>query len=258
MVAPDLSRFDGNSDLDASGFPGATAAAYKLEPSVFERHLDAIAARGLTPGWLTPSGILPAVALTFDDGGASAMDIAAMLERRGWRGHFLVTTGRIGSAGFLTADEVRELVERGHVIGSHSHTHPVPFGRLADDVIADEWQRSRDVLAALLGAPPELAGVPGGALSKVVITAARDAGYRVLMTSEPTTRVDRRGWSDGRRAVHGLGVDVARSGRSARRRGAAGNDPGVARLEREEDRQAVAPSAYRKVREVVRGGRAKR
>jgi peptidoglycan/xylan/chitin deacetylase (PgdA/CDA1 family) len=112
-----------------------------------------------------------------------------MLERRGWRGHFFITTSRIGSPGFLTAAEVRELADRGHAVGSHSHTHPDYFGRLPEHVIADEWQRSRDVLATLLGTPPDIAGVPGGDLSSAVVTGARDAGFRILMTSEPTQRV---------------------------------------------------------------------
>src|SRR3954451_13662182 len=99
------------SRFDAIGFPGATAAAYKLEPAAFELHLDAIAARGLTPGLVRPSAPLPSVALTFDDGGASAMDIARMIERRYWRGHFFVTTARLGTPGCVTADDVRDLVE---------------------------------------------------------------------------------------------------------------------------------------------------
>jgi hypothetical protein len=42
------------------------------------------------------------VFLTFDDGGASALHPTAdLLERRGWSGHFFVTTRRIGTPGFL-------------------------------------------------------------------------------------------------------------------------------------------------------------
>jgi len=72
-----------SSRFDESGFPGATAAAYKLEPPAFDRHLDAIASGRHTPGVITPGGPLPTVALTFDDGGDSATNIATMLERHG-------------------------------------------------------------------------------------------------------------------------------------------------------------------------------
>jgi peptidoglycan/xylan/chitin deacetylase (PgdA/CDA1 family) len=175
---------------DAVGFPGPLAARYKLDPAHFERHLDAIAAAGATVGLAEGSATC---ALTFDDGGSSALLAAEMLERRGWRGHFFVTSGRIGSDGFLTADGVRELAARGHGVGSHSHTHPTYMGKLERPAIAEEWRRSREVLAEVLGEPPASASVPGGFLSRPVVEEARAAGYELLMTSEPTARVTREG-----------------------------------------------------------------
>jgi peptidoglycan/xylan/chitin deacetylase (PgdA/CDA1 family) len=242
--------------FDEIGFPGAAAAAYKLEPPAFERHLAAIAAVRRAPGLLKTSGSLPPVALTFDDGGASALDIATMLERQGWRGHFFITTSRIGSRGFVTATDVRELVDRGHVVGSHSHTHPVYFGRLPEHVIADEWQRSREVLAALLGRPPDIAGVPGGDLSPVVITTARDAGFRFLMTSEPTARITVWG---GLTVIGRYTVRSSTSpGRAAALAGGAPLAGALAWLDWNTKKVAkrVAPSGYRKAREAIRKGRA--
>ncbi len=55
---------------DECGFPGAVAARYKLEPERFEAHLDAIAATDVTVGLI---GDGSQTALTFDDGGASAL-----------------------------------------------------------------------------------------------------------------------------------------------------------------------------------------
>lgn len=178
------------ADRDLVGFPGLVAGRYKLSPELFEAHLDAIASTGAQVGLVAPGTDLPQVALTFDDGGASAVEIAERLEARGWRGHFFVTTSRIGAPGFLDVDGVRELVTRGHSIGSHSHTHPTYMGRLADGELEREWRTSREVLAGILGSPPELASVPGGFLRRPVVAQARAAGYRVLMTSEPTGRVD--------------------------------------------------------------------
>jgi peptidoglycan/xylan/chitin deacetylase (PgdA/CDA1 family) len=182
---------------DAAGFPGPLAARYKLEPEAFEAHLDAVAATGLTVGTLAGAAGgadgAPAVALTFDDGGASAPLAAEALERRGWRGQFFVTSSRIGTPGFMTADQLRELSAHGHVIGSHSHTHPTYMGRLTRSQLDEEWTRSRDALAEALGEPPRTASVPGGFLSPAVIAAAAGAGYELLFTSEPSARVLRRG-----------------------------------------------------------------
>ncbi len=171
------------------GFPGSLAARYKLTPEHFEAHLDAVRASGLEVGTLDGLGPAPAVAITFDDGGRSAPIAAGALERRGWRGQFFITTSLIGTPGFLTAEELLALHRGGHVIGSHSHTHPTYMGRLSRAELETEWQRSRDVLGELLGAAPRTASVPGGFLSSEVIATAARAGYELLFTSEPSGRL---------------------------------------------------------------------
>jgi peptidoglycan/xylan/chitin deacetylase (PgdA/CDA1 family) len=174
---------------DTVGFPGPLAARYKLEPDAFEAHLDALVATGLEIGTAPTGEAAPPVALTFDDGGASALLAATALERRGWRGQFFVTSARIGTSGFLSAEQLRELVGRGHVVGSHSETHPTYMGRLTREQLDSEWTRSRTTIGEIVGTPPQTASVPGGYLSREVIASAAAAGYELLFTSEPTVRV---------------------------------------------------------------------
>lgn len=174
---------------EAVGFPGALAARYKLSPADFERHLDAIAEVQRKVGLITLSRPWPDVILTFDDGGASACNVATRLERRGWRGHFFVTTGRLGTPGFVTAEQVRDLAARGHAIGSHTHSHPDYFRTLPRSVLDREWRESHRVLTEILGQPPDTAAVPGGSSSEDVLTSAAEAGYRLVMTSEPIAKV---------------------------------------------------------------------
>ena len=176
-------------DRDGVGFSGPLAARYKLEPAEFERHLDALEATGLTIGALDGDGEPAQVVLTFDDGGRSALRSAEALERPDWRGCFFITTARVGTAGFLSAGEVRDLARRGHVIGGHSHTHPTYMGRLGREELESEWSRNRLVLEEILGWAPRCASVPGGYLSRDVVAAAAAAGYELLFTSEPTARV---------------------------------------------------------------------
>ena len=184
----------------ASGFDGPDAASYKLDAGMFERHLTAISdavartdleriasARELS--WRAPSS-RSAVLLHFDDGGACALDVADRLERAGWRGYFHITTDRIGTPGFVTASELRELHARGHVIGSHSRSHPPRMSSLPWDLMLREWLASKATLEDLLGAPITVASVPGGFCSRQVIMAADQAGIEVLFTSEPTSRFD--------------------------------------------------------------------
>ena len=175
---------------DASGFPGATAARYKLDRRAFEAHLGRIAGAVPRPRRtvLDPSGG-SAVFLTFDDGGQGARLAADVLERAGWRGHFFITTGRLGTRGFLTRGQVRELRARGHVVGTHTHSHPARLHALARERILEEWTRSIAILADLLGEPVVTGSVPGGSYSPRVADGARRAGARILFTSEPVARV---------------------------------------------------------------------
>lgn len=170
---------------DSSGFPGPGAARYKLSPEDFRHHLDAITDAVIPPG----RGSLEGLLLTIDDGGVSNLSpMADLLEERGWRGHFFITTDRIGSREFLNAEQIRELDRRGHVIGSHSCSHPKRISDLAECEIEREWAQSRLVLADILGQPVETASVPGGHYSRGVARAAARAGVRTLFTSEPTTK----------------------------------------------------------------------
>jgi len=156
---------------DSSGFPGRDAALYKITPDTFAAHLDAIQGD---------------VIVTFDDGGRSACAAADLLEARGRIGHFFVTTNYIGTRGFLTDGEIRELAQRGHVVGSHSCSHPLRMGHCSSSQLLDEWSRSRAILSEIVGADVDVASVPGGDFAPQVAEAAARAGITRLFTSEPT------------------------------------------------------------------------
>ena len=178
---------------ESSGFAGEGANIYKLQREDFARQLNAI--RAAVPagavsqiaGRREISGA-PPVFLTFDDGGASFhTPIAGMLEEAGWRGHFFITTGRIGTSGFVSEPQLRDLRRRGHVIGSHSHTHPTRMASLSTQEMEQEWRESLARLEAILGEPVKTASVPGGYYSREVGRTAAAAGIEVLFNSEPTS-----------------------------------------------------------------------
>jgi peptidoglycan/xylan/chitin deacetylase (PgdA/CDA1 family) len=182
------------ADFDASGFQGAGPASYKLTPEVFARHLQAIeqavkTVPGRATDWLASPADSRPLFLTFDDGGVGAYThIADALEDRGWRGHFFVTTGRLGSPAFLTPSQIRHLEQRGHVIGTHSCSHPARLGACPREQILGEWQRSIHTLEDIMGTAVVTGSVPGGFYTAAVGEAAADAGLRVLFTSWPTSR----------------------------------------------------------------------
>jgi peptidoglycan/xylan/chitin deacetylase (PgdA/CDA1 family) len=96
-----------------------------------------------------------------------------------------MTTDMIGRRGFLSAADLRELDRRGHVVGSHSASHPTRFSACSWDKALDEWRRSRAVLEDVLGHEVRVASLPGGYLSRRAARAASEAGLDVLFTSEP-------------------------------------------------------------------------
>ncbi len=182
-------------DCDSSGFPGAGPNVYKMDRVLFQEHLDAIQRTAPSPPGPVYRVLEPGrhgkpkhTLLTFDDGGSSGYTIIAdMLEERSWVGHYLVTTERIGSKGFLSAKQVRELHCRGAVIGSHTHSHPSRLSSLSYNRLVEEWKTSCAILSDILSAPVDVASVAGGYFSTEVAEAADDAGIRILFNSEPVT-----------------------------------------------------------------------
>jgi peptidoglycan/xylan/chitin deacetylase (PgdA/CDA1 family) len=182
-------------DFSASGFPGRDADRYKLDVAEFAQHLRSIAsAASNKPGTAlellqSTAAAEPLVLVTFDDGGVSAYThTAGLLEDVGWPGHFMVTTDRIGSPSFMTPEQIRSLRRRGHIIGSHSVSHPARISACGWEELIREWRDSCDALAEILGEEVTVASVPGGYFSTRVARAASAAGIRVLFTSEPTRR----------------------------------------------------------------------
>jgi len=179
-----------NNDFSSSGFPGEGANVYKLRREDFAGHLDAIAGASVPVSTVNQHTSGAPVLLTFDDGGASFHHpIAGMLEAHGWRGHFYITTARIGTPGFLSEDEIRDLRRRGHVVGSHSVSHPTRMSALTRQELDREWRTSVECLSDLLSEAITTASVPGGYYSTEVGRSASAAGITRLFTSEPTASV---------------------------------------------------------------------
>jgi len=235
-------------DPSTSGFQRPGALPYTLPVARFDAHLAAFAAGPLAPQRVTDVDLEQPGAhlfLTFDDGGRSALHTAERLAARGWRGHFFIVTSLLGERGFLDAAGVRALHAAGHVIGSHSHTHPAIFRELPFERMVEEWRVSRDRLAEITGAACDTASVPGGDLSRAVLRAADEGRVRWLFTSEPWTAPRREG------ACWVLGRAVAKAGMPARTAGDLAGFRGWGRLlvirRLKNAARAAAPALYRRL-----------
>jgi len=177
-----------------SGMQGADAEVYKLDCSEFRRHIRAVAqqlpGRPVTaPELLASPPARRPVLLTFDDGGVSALNyVADMLDELGWKAHFLITAGRIATPGFLDPGQIRELHRRGHVIGSHSYSHPARMSFCTTAELDEEWHRSVIMLGEIIGEQIRIASVPCGYYSPRVASSAAKSGIQLLFNSEPVVR----------------------------------------------------------------------
>ncbi|MBX9856518.1 MAG: polysaccharide deacetylase family protein [Gemmatimonadaceae bacterium] len=162
-------------DSHRSGFSGSDADHYKVEPGIFSLHLQILRRHA------------PDAILTFDDGGRTALEpICSLLEQYGYRGHFFIPTSFINTPRFCSASDLREIAARGHHIGSHSHSHPIPISKLSTVELDKEWRTSREILQDVLGAPVNEASIPGGFSTRRVVAAVRKVGYLQIFTSVPT------------------------------------------------------------------------
>jgi peptidoglycan/xylan/chitin deacetylase (PgdA/CDA1 family) len=184
----------GFHDIDDS-VPGNTSAVvYTVDQRRFGEHLLAIEEQHpllRTIQGFSRWGTEVPVFITFDDGGSGGHVWGApALEKHGWHGHFFITTDWIGRPGFMNREQIRELHQRGHIIGSHSCSHPERMSCLDINTLVAEWKDSCALLSDLLGAPVRVASVPGGYYSRKVAVGAAMAGIKVLFTSEPKSRTE--------------------------------------------------------------------
>lgn len=165
-----------------SGFPYKSTSQYKLRVDEFESHVKAVKEYCDVHDNVE-------VVFTFDDGGVSFFTLAApMLEKYGFRGIFFISTKYLNTPTFLTNDQLSELVQRGHVIGSHTHTHSI-LTDLSNEEIENEWSESIKCLSRYIR-DDVIASIPQGYGNTAVVKKALKARIRELYTSVPTIKIE--------------------------------------------------------------------
>ena len=126
------------------------------------------------------------LALTFDDGCETDLLTAApALKQANFNATFYVTVGFLGTPGYMSRSQVRQLSDLGFEIGSHSMTHPY-LSDLSDDALQAEIANSKNELEQVTGRRTEHFSCPGGRWDQRVARLARQAGYRSVATSRST------------------------------------------------------------------------
>lgn len=166
-----------------SGFNRASMLQYKISKDDFIKQVEAVRKK-----LASYDGI--EVVFTFDDGGVSFLSIVApVLEANGLKGLFFISTKYLNSDGFLTKEQLIELDMRGHIIGSHSYSHPENLKDLSFEKQTKEWTDSFDDLQSILGHPIKEVSIPNGYYDKRTHSLFESKGIKNIYTSEPSTRV---------------------------------------------------------------------
>ena len=140
-----------------------------------------------------------AVALTFDDGYASVVELAwPELQDRGWPATLFAVSGYLDArrpfpwdadqadaeaTRLVDAQGLRDAAGSGLDVGSHTVTHAW-LPRLSPPALDAELTRSREHLEDLLGRPVSSLAYPTGGWNHAVRDAAARAGYRVAVTCD--------------------------------------------------------------------------
>lgn len=173
-----------SSSESESGFQFPTSFPYKTSADKFESHVKYAYNYCKENNLPTDS-----IEFTFDDGGESFHRvIAPILDKYGFKGIFFISTSYIGAEKFITKEQIKSLYQRGHIIASHSHSHPRNMTLLSEQEILKEWKESKSILEEIIQAPITTASVPSGYCSKSIIEAAKESGIKTLYTSKPTNR----------------------------------------------------------------------
>jgi peptidoglycan/xylan/chitin deacetylase (PgdA/CDA1 family) len=129
--------------------------------------------------------------LSFDDGNQTDYSTAFPLLRKfGFKAAFFLTSDFINKPGYLQKSHVFEMSQAGMEFGSHGKTHKF-LSTLNDKELKSELLDSKKMLEDIIGKEINLLSLPGGYFSPRVKTAAKEAGYRGICTSEF-------GWNDNK------------------------------------------------------------
>jgi peptidoglycan/xylan/chitin deacetylase (PgdA/CDA1 family) len=121
----------------------------------------------------------PYIALTFDDGPNATLTpkLLDLLAARHLKATFFV----VGQNAADQPDILRRAVREGHEIANHSWSHP-NLGKMSDDAVRRELQRTEDAIVAAIGKKPTLLRPPYGSITAHQKRWIHDEfGYRIII-----------------------------------------------------------------------------
>src|SRR5262249_55311335 len=172
-----------------------------VSPVDFKRQMAWLAAREfkvvtvseLVLTMARPSAGRRTLAITFDDGYRDNVVTALpILQRHGFHATFYISSAYIGGFSLwnpvdyighrpmLTASEIRRLSDAGQETGSHAHSH-IDLTRVDGALLDEELDRSKVILADIIGKPVVAFAPPHGRSNGTVVARVAHSGYTHLV-----------------------------------------------------------------------------
>ena len=122
------------------------------------------------------------IIITFDDAHEdNYINAFPIMKKYGFTGVLYLPYNYIGTKGYLTVPEVKEMAAAGWEVGSHTLSHPINFMTLDAPSLRAEIVDSRKKLEALLGLPILTFAYPFGDAPDAAVDYVHFAGYIAAM-----------------------------------------------------------------------------
>jgi peptidoglycan/xylan/chitin deacetylase (PgdA/CDA1 family) len=180
---------------------GKPKNAYEVTIDNFKQQMQALADSGyhtILPeqyyNYLAYGTPLPEkpVMLTYDDTDEEQFSIAKPeMDKHGFKGVYFIMTISIGRPRYMSKEQIKQLADEGHVIGSHTWRHD-RVDRLKDSntieyrgkkIVVNEWDfqltNTKNQLEEMTGKPVEYFAFPFGIWSKNALPEIEKRGYKM-------------------------------------------------------------------------------
>ena len=125
------------------------------------------------------------IVLTFDDGFSSDFELVyPILKEMNITATFFIVSDFVGTKGYMTWENIKQLSDSGMEIASHSATHKY-LNTLNDKELFFELKNSKMKIEQMIGKEVDSFAYPYGSCSGKTHKFAADAGYKNICSSKP-------------------------------------------------------------------------
>lgn len=166
-----------------------TAKDYIVPVAAFRDQMKLLADSGyhaILPGqlheYLITGKALPnkPMLITFDDTRLDQFTAALPeLNKYGFKAAFFIMTVALGKPGYMSREQVKQLADEGHTIGSHTYDHKNVKTYTVDDWV-EQVQKPSKQLQTITGKPVEYFAYPFGLWNKEAIAKLKDHDFKAV------------------------------------------------------------------------------